>query len=331
MQKRHLIWAGMASLFLIWGSTYLAIRVVVEAVPPFLMAGARFVLAGAILYVVARGLGASSPTRKEWRAAFKAGALLLVAGNGLVCFAEQSVGSGMAALLMATIGPQLVLLGWATGRGRPNRLEFVALGVGLVGVAVLVGPTLTGGAWFPTAVLLLAAGARAGGSLVLEGGSLPRSATMASAVSMFAGGLQLLLVGAGAGEIGRLDLTAIDQPTVLAFLWLLVGGSLAAGTAYTWLLRNTARSLVASYSYVNPVVAVFLGWALMDEVVGWNTAIGAATILTSVAVLASGRSDTGEKPAVGYNRTHDAPARNSRLRGVPAARVRAAGPAGAEG
>ncbi len=293
MTKSRLIAVALLSLYLVWGSTYLAIAVAVHALPPLALAGVRWLVAGTILYHVARMLGASRPTRAQWVVAVKAGALLLVGGNGLVCIAEQYLGSGLASLLMATTGPQLVVVGWIAGRGAPRRREIAALAIGLLGVAVLVAPTLGGGAWLPVGALLLAATSRATGSLYLEGTGLPESATLASAMTLLAAGVQLVALATLTGEWSAVTAAAFDTRTVVACLWLVLGGSIIGGTAYTWLMRNAPRSFVASYAYVNPVVAVLLGWAVLDEVLGWHTALGAALVLASVVVLSS-----PSKPAV---------------------------------
>jgi drug/metabolite transporter (DMT)-like permease len=289
--------AAFAAVYLVWGSTYLAIRFAVETLPPLLMAGARFVIAGGILLLWARLRGrAGGPTKMDWTTGLVSGALLLLGGNGAVVWAEQMVPSGIAALLVAVVPLWMVLLDWLRPGGRrPAAAVFVGLALGLAGLALLVGPSALGGSGGGT-ISLVGAGVLMVGSLSWAVGSLytkraprPSSANNGSGTQMLAGGLCLLLVGVLSGEVSRLDLGHASSQSVLGFLYLVSFGSLIGFTAYVYLLAHTTAAKAATYAYVNPVVAVLLGWALAHEPVTPKTLIAAAVILASVAIITVAR------------------------------------------
>lgn len=306
-ENRYLIPLAFAAIYIIWGSTYLAIRFAIETLPPFLMAGVRFLLAGLPLYLWARWRGTERPTRAQWRSSAILGGLLLVGGNGLVSWAELRVPSGLAALLVSTIPLFVVLLEWIGPRsirvGRPRRL--VALGVvaGLAGIAILVGPGELLGARIDAIgaiVLIVAALSWSIGSTIAR--NLPRhpSPLMGTAMQMLAGGALLVVVGALLGEIPTVDPAAISARSLLALLYLIVFGSIAAFTAYVYLLENVAVAKVSTYAYVNPVVALLLGWALAGEPLSPRTLIASTVILGAVVLITTQRrspqprSDEGE-------------------------------------
>jgi drug/metabolite transporter (DMT)-like permease len=281
---------AFAAVYLVWGSTYLAIRFAVETLPPLLMAGARFVISGAILLAWARFReGAAPPSRTEWRTALVSGALLLLGGNGGVAWAEQRVPSGVAALLVAVVPLWMVLLAWlAPGGHRPRFAVFVGLGLGLAGLGLLVGPdafrqggTDTVGAL----VLIFASLSWAAGSLYFQRAPKAPSGTSASGSQMLAGGLVLLIAGAVAHEPSRLDLAHASTRSLVGFAYLITVGSLIGFTAYLYLLAHTSAAKAATYAYVNPVVAVFLGWAIGHEAVTSRTIVAAAIILAGVAII----------------------------------------------
>lgn len=286
---------AFGAVYLIWGSTYLAIRFAIEGIPPFLMAGVRFLVAGAILYGWFRGRGEAAPGPRQWRAAAIAGGLLLLGGNGLLSWAEQHVPSGIAALLVATVPLWMV---WLAGRGvhgvRTGARELGGLVSGLLGVGLLLVPSpeaLANVGTDPRGFLLGASAVLVGsflwaaGSVYSRRAPLPPRPLYATGVTMLAGGALLLAVGVARGELGALDPAAVTPRSVLALLYLVVLGSLVAFSAYTWLLRVAAPALVGTYAYVNPVVAVLLGWALAGEPLDARTAIGASIVLASVAVV----------------------------------------------
>jgi drug/metabolite transporter (DMT)-like permease len=281
--------AAFAAVYVVWGSTYLFIRFAVETLPPFVMAGARFAVAGAVLYLWARLRGAPTPSRAESRAAAIAGLFLLLGGNGAVVWAEQRVPSGVTALLVATVPVWIVLLDWLRPGGvRPRAGVFAGLGLGLVGLVLLVGRgTLGSDGADPVgaAVLLVGSILWAAGSLYVRHNPHSTSALVTNAVQMLAGGVALLVVGTAAGELGRLDLGAASTRSILSLLYLVIAGSLIGFTAYTYLLQVSTPAKVATYAYVNPVVAVFLGWAFAGEEITGRTLVAAAVILVGVAII----------------------------------------------
>jgi len=285
--------AAFAAVYLIWGSTYLAIRFAIETLPPFLMAGARFTAAGSILFIALRFAGAAMPTRGNWRDAAIVGALLLLGGNGGVVWAEQYVHSGTAALLVATLPIWLVVFDWMRGTGPRPALQTVAgMALGLLGILLLVGPhSLRGEATplVPVLVLVGASMAWAWGSLFSRGARVPDSPMMATALQMLCGGALLLAVGTASGELAELRPQAVSTRSLLALLYLMLFGSIVAYSAYIWLLRHAAPAHVSTYAYVNPIVAVLLGWALADEPLTARVLAAAAVIVGGVAVIVTVR------------------------------------------
>jgi drug/metabolite transporter (DMT)-like permease len=287
--------AAFAAVYVIWGSTYLAIRFAVETLPPLLMAGARFAIAGAILLLWSRLRSPSAaPTRLDWRTGLISGLLLLLGGNGGVVWAEQRVPSGIAALLVAVVPLWMVLLDWMrpTGR-RPPALVFAGLGLGLAGLALLVGPdALNGHAEVDVAgaiVLVLASLAWAAGSLYTKHAPRPSSGLNGAATQMLAGGGLLVIAAVLAGELGRMDLAHASSRSIIGFIYLVTFGSLIGFTAYVYLLAHTTAAKAATYAYVNPVVAVLLGWAFANEPVTSRTLVAAAVILAGVAIITAAR------------------------------------------
>jgi len=283
--------AAFVAVYVIWGSTYLAIRFAVQTLPPLLMASARFVVAGVIVLLWARLRDrAAWPTRVEWRVGLIGGTLLLLGGNGGVSWAEQRVPSGIAALLVAVVPVFMVLLEWLRPDGtRPRVAVFVGVGLGLAGLALLVGPdALRGGARsdaIGALVLVLASLSWAAGSLYTKLAPKATSGTMATGAQMLAGGLALLAAAVVAGEPARLDLAHASTSSLIAFLYLLTFGSLIGFTAYVYLLAHTTAAKASTYAYVNPVVAVLLGWAIGHEPVTSRTMLAAAVILAGVAII----------------------------------------------
>jgi drug/metabolite transporter (DMT)-like permease len=290
--------AAFAAVYVIWGSTYLAIRFAVETLPPLLMAGARFTIAGLLLLLWSRLVQhAERPSRTDWRTGLMSGALLLLGGNGAVVWAETRVPSGIAALLVAVVPLWMVLLDWLRPGGRrPGAPVFVGLALGLVGLGLLVGPdALHGGdsAVSTIGALVLMAGSLswAVGSLLTKQAPRPTTSINGSGTQMFAGGLCLLAVGTLVGEIAQLDFTHVATRSVFGFLYLVVFGSLMGFTAYFYLLSHTTAAKAATYAYVNPVVAVLLGWAFAHEPLTMRTMLAAAVILAGVAIITVARDD----------------------------------------
>ncbi|HZF29944.1 MAG TPA: drug/metabolite exporter YedA [Gammaproteobacteria bacterium] len=289
--RRWKLVAAFACVYVIWGSTYLAIRFAIETLPPFSMAGVRFLLAGGVLYAWARlARGAERPTRAQWRATAIVGVLLLVGGNGLVVWSEQRIPSGVAALLVAIVPCWMVLVDWLRPNGaRPTKQVVVGLALGLCGILFLVGPdALIGGGRVDSlgaAALVLASFSWAAGSIYSRHAAMPSSPFLATAMEMLAGGAAALALGLVLGEPGRLDLAAVSARSVAGWLYLVVFGSVIAFTAYVWLLRESTPARVSTYAYVNPVVAVALGAALGGEALTPRMVVAAAVIVGGVALI----------------------------------------------
>jgi drug/metabolite transporter (DMT)-like permease len=279
---------ALGTVYLVWGSTYLAIRVALQSIPPFTMAAARFLTAGALLYAWARWRGAPRPRAVEWRSSLILGGLLLLGGNGGVVWAEQKVDSGLAALLVSTEPLWIVILVWLQMGNRPRWRVAGGLLLGFAGVALLLRPA--GGAVSHLAgavVLLLAAGSWATGSLYALRAPQPRSPLLATAMQMLAGGGLLLIAGLVMGEPAHFHPGQVTAVSFGALLYLVVFGALIGFSTYVWLLRAAPPVLASTYAYVNPVVAVFLGWAILHEPLSRGTLAAAAVILAGVALIAS--------------------------------------------
>ena len=275
------------AVYVFWGMTYLAMRVAVEQIPPYLMAGSRFVLAGMILFVWARGRGDPAPTAQHWRAAAVVGAFLLLGGNASVAWAEQRVPSGLAALLIGVMPIWMVGLEWLRRGSRPSKQVVAGLLLGAVGVGLLVLPQGGGNGMdlLGAAVLILAAASWAWGSVISKSAPLPKSPFLATSLEMIAGGVLCLMVAALSGELQGFSVADVSSRAALAWLYLVVFGSLVAFTAYIWLLGVTSIAKVGTYAYVNPIVAVLLGWAVLGEPVTRRTIVAAAVILLGVALV----------------------------------------------
>jgi drug/metabolite transporter (DMT)-like permease len=275
------------SVYVFWGMTYLAMRVAVEEIPPYLMAGTRFVLAGAILFVWARRRGDPAPTAQHWWAATVIGAFLLLGGNASVAWAEQRVPSGLAALLIGVMPIWMVGLEWLRRGSRPSAQVVAGLLLGAGGVGLLVLPQGGGNGMdlVGAAVLILAAASWAWGSVISKSAPLPESPFLATSLEMIAGGVLCLLVAALSGELKGFSVSEVSGRAALCWLYLVVFGSLVAFTAYIWLLGVTSIAKVGTYAYVNPIVAVLLGWAVLAEPVTWRTVVAAAVILLGVALV----------------------------------------------
>ncbi len=284
---------AFAAVYLIWGSTYLAIRFAIETMPPLFMAGVRFTVSGLILYAWSRLRGAPGPDRHHWAAAAVIGALLLLGGNGGVVLAEQRVPSGLAAVLVAVVPVWMVVLQWLRpGGGRPTLRVMTGLALGLAGLVVLVSPASLGLGERVDALgavmLVLASLSWAIGSLYSRAARLPSSPLLSTGMEMLAGGAALVLAGLLLGEGRGLDLAAITPRSALALLYLIVFGALIGFTAYLWLLRVAPPTQVSTYAYVNPVVAVLLGWLLAGESLSLRTAFATLAIVASVLLITRG-------------------------------------------
>ncbi|MBL9189137.1 MAG: EamA family transporter [Opitutaceae bacterium] len=281
---------AFAAIYLIWGTTYLGIRVAVETMPPFLMSGVRFVVAGAALLAFLKLRGTAWPSRAQWRDQAIIGACLLAGGNGVVAWAEQTVPSGLTTLILGASPLIMVLMEWLRPGGvRPTPMLWLGFAVGLCGLLVLLGPGALPADVRPPASSLLALFFASiswwGGSLFAKYTKSGAAPIMAATLQMLCGGGLMLLIGLLAGEGPRVDVPAISGRSWLAWSYLVVAGSLVAFPVYAWLLKNSTPAKVSTYSYVNPVVAVILGWAILDEPLTPHIALAAGIIIGAVAII----------------------------------------------
>jgi len=290
---------AFAAVYILWGSTFLGIRLAIETLPPFLMAGARFSLAGAILIVWAVLKGERFiPSFQMWRRALVIGALLLLGGNGGVTWAEKYVPTGLAALMVSTEPLWVVILNWVLTRQRPNSRVLLGVLIGFVGVAMLVGDGLRSNghstlSLISGGVVLAAAFSWAAGSVYSNRRPLGVSTLMAAGMQMLSGGVLLFVFALAVGDLQRLNLSQASWTSIGAFFYLLVLGSLVGFTAYSWLLNNVTPARAATYAYVNPVIAVFLGWLVAGEPLTKQVLIAAAIIIGSVILITTfGRDHT---------------------------------------
>jgi drug/metabolite transporter (DMT)-like permease len=294
-RKLLILVAAFFAVYVFWGSTYLAIKYAIQTLPPFLMAGTRFAVAGSILFIWARlSKDYERPRWEHWRTSIIVGTLLLLGGNGLVVYAEHYLPSSFAALLIATEPFWIVLLSWAwLGHRRPSLKVVLGLAIGFTGVWLLVSggssseTAEVSGKWIGIAAVLLASISWAAGSIYGLRGSTPKSPVLASGMQMIAGSASLLIVSAVKGELSTFQPVAVSLPSLLGVGYLIVFGSLIGYTAYAWLLKNSRPSMVATYAYVNPVIAVLLGWLIAGESMTGQMLMGAGVIVGSVVLITS--------------------------------------------
>jgi drug/metabolite transporter (DMT)-like permease len=288
-------WVAMIALYIVWGSTYLAIRFAVETIPPFMMAGMRFLISGIILFVWRRAAGDPMPTKQQWISTAIVGVALLLGGNGLVSWAERRVPSGIAALMVSTIPLWMVVFeAFRPGGAKPGWRGIVGLLIGFVGVFLLIGPNEFGGNAstqfdvFGTIALLCAALIWSLGSIYSKHAEMPKSSLMGTAAEMLVGALALFIVSAGTGEFGAIHFGSVTMRSWLGLAYLIAFGSLIGFVSYGWLLQNAPISLVSTYAYVNPVIAVLLGNLLASESLTTRIVIAAVVIIGSVVFINSG-------------------------------------------
>src|SRR2546429_4908970 len=294
--KKTVVIVAFAALYLIWGSTYLGIRFSIQTIPPFLMAGARFVLAGTIMYAVACSQGIGKSNWANWRTSLIIGACLLLGGNGGVTISERYIDSGLAALIVAIVPIYIVLLGWATGMApRPTPVMWMGLAGGFVGAGILFGPGLhlhSSGGRNPVigiSILLVTSFIWSAGSLYSRAAKHAASPFLTAAQQMICGGMLLLLAGVVTGELPRLHPRSISISSSVAFIYLVLIGAVVGYTAYIWLLRHCDPAKVATYAYVNPIVAVLLGTLFAGETVTVRTLIAAGLRIGPGALVISPR------------------------------------------
>lgn len=309
--------AAFAAVYLIWGSTYLAIKYAIETMPTFMMAGVRFIVAGGVLYLIARvSPGYEKPKLVHWRTSLIVGTLLLGIGNGFVVMAEHHISSSMTALLIASNPFWMVTLGWLfMRRGKPTYKVALGLLIGFIGVTLLVlGRPAASEAAGDSQILgiilvVIATIGWAFGSLYGAGAPTAKSNVLAAGMQMLSGGAVLMLVSVISGEWSNFDFAAVSSRSWLALGYLTFIGALVAYTAYSWLMKNASPSVVSTYAYVNPAVAVFLGWAIAGETLTGPMLIGAAIIIASVILITSKSQKKREQEKV---EIHNSIAPNSR-------------------
>lgn len=282
--------AAFAAVYVIWGSTYLAIAVGIESLPPLVMAACRHFTAGLVLYPLMRWKTGIRPTAAQWRTAAITGLLLLLAGNGAVCLSEQSVPSGVAALLVAMVSFWMVLADWLRpGGSKPVPRVIGSLVLGFAGLVLLVGPAHLGGSGrvdpAGAAILMVGSFAWACGSVYSKHNDLPSSPMLGVAMQSLVGGAALWVVALLSGEAGHFHPTAVSLRSWLAVAYLMVFGSGIGFTAYVYILKKSTAARVGTYAFVNPVVALLLGWFGAGEAVTLRTGLAAAVILTAVLLV----------------------------------------------
>ena len=290
--KKFAILSAFAALYLIWGSTYLAIRFAIDTMPPLLMAGTRFFLAGVIMYGVVRLKGAPKESIANWRAALIIGACLLLGGNGGVTLAEKYVSSGLASVIVATVPIYIALLAWASGTApKPAPIVWLGLAGGFAGVAILIGPALPfshnngGHAGIGMLILLFSSFIWSAGSIYSRKAKNVSPPFLLAGQQMICGGVLLTLAGIIKGELRGFDPSRISALSLGAYVYLIIIGALVGYTSYIWLLRVCDPAKVATYAYVNPIVAVLLGALFAGEKLTARMIIAAALIIGSVALV----------------------------------------------
>ncbi len=291
---------AFAAVYIVWGSTYLGIRFAVETIPPFLMAGTRFFIAGAGLYLWLRLRGVKGPTRSQWKSAAIIGFLLIGGGNGAVSWAEQTVPSGLTALIIALIPLWFVVIEWMQHSIRPSLEVVLGLALGLIGMIVLIDPArITDSGHVDligAAVVVAGTIAWAIGSMYSRGAEHPSRPLLGTAMQMMTGGALLLLTSAVTGEAASFEMHQVSAVSLVSLGYLIVFGSLIAFTSYIWLLKATTPARVSTYAYVNPVIAVFLGWLLADELLNARIIIAAIIIVAGVVLITSVKMRQAAKP-----------------------------------
>ena len=298
------LWTALIALYIVWGSTYLGIRFAVETLPPFLHSAIRFLISGLILFIWRRSAGDPVPTISNWKSTAIVGTFLLVGGNGLVGLAEKTVPSGIAALIVATSPFWLTLFEtFRSGGAKPTWQSILGLLIGFSGVFLLIGPAdfLGSGHKFDTfgvVILLIAPILWSTGSIYAKGADMPKSSLLSTGMQMLAGSAALFIVSVVTGELSGFSFGDVSTRSWLGLLYLITFGSLIGFVSYGWLLHNAPISLMSTYAYVNPVVAVFLGWLLAGELLTARIALASAIIIGSVILINLARQASAKKEVI---------------------------------
>jgi drug/metabolite transporter (DMT)-like permease len=296
-----LLGAGLATIYVVWGTTYLGIRVSVETIPPFFLSGVRYMLAGLLLFgwvALRGGLSAGWPTRRQWLSAVLTGTGLVAFGNGLISWGEQYLPSGPAALFIATVPLWMTIMGRVFQKEPIRPAAAVGLGIGLLGLVVLVGPAaLRGGDLVPRLACLLAALGWAAATVYSRSAPFPNNPFQVAGMQMFSGGAVVLLFSIGSGDAARFNPAAVSVRSELAFFYLLFVGAILGFGVYMWLVKVAPLPLLGTYAYINPVVAVILGHFLLGEQVTLQTLIGGGVIILGVALIVATQPREGARDA----------------------------------
>ena len=299
---------AFAAIYIVWGSTYLAIRYAIETIPPLVTAGIRHSIAGAIMlaWAWARGF---RPTRANWTAGFVLGALFFLIGHGSLHWAEQYVGSGLAALLIATEPMFILVLAWSMGRQKISRISALGLGLGVLGVAVLTGAELTtkGSSLLGLMAVLLGSLSWSVGVAISPKLKLPTDAIGRTALPTICGAAMLLVAAGVTGEFQATHWASISVKSIFGLGYLITFGSIVAFTSYTWLLQRCPPALVATHTYANPVVAVFLGWLLASEPLTMRVVLASVAILGAILLIRRGESSAATKGPANISQSADLP------------------------
>ena len=284
---------AFAAVYIIWGSTYLGIKYAIQTMPPLLMSGVRYFIAGLIVFIIAMSTGAAFPQKIYWRNTFIIGALLVLMGNGGVALAESLIPSGIASLIVCSVPMWFALIGWLFfNKGRPGALTITGIILGFVGIMILVGPKNIfhiGQGINLTGVMIIIVGSIGWsvGSLYVSRAKLPENHLTTIGMQMLCGGFLLTIAGFAKGEYQQVHFEAISTNSLLAMGYLITFGSIVAFSAYSWLLRVVSPALVSTYAYVNPVIAVFLGWLFLNEPIDKYTVIGSVFIIFALILITS--------------------------------------------
>jgi drug/metabolite transporter (DMT)-like permease len=288
------LWIALAIVYVVWGSTYLAIAYVVDTMPPFLSASVRFLCAGGILYAFSIRRGdrtGDRPGPRQWRAAAVVGALLFMGGNGGVVWAEQRVPSGIAALVVASVPLWMALIAFVFLKERLRRVAVAGLVVGFAGTALLIRPAGSQHVDLAGALVLVGASvAWSIGTLYATRAPLPARGSVSAGMQLLCGGAVLGIAGLASGELGRVHPDQISRSAIVGLVYLIVFGAVVAFSAYSYMVRNTSPAIVSTYAYVNPVIAVLLGWAVRDEPLRATKLIAGAVIVVAVAMIVGSRA-----------------------------------------
>ena len=304
-RQRTRILLAFAAVYVIWGSTYLFIKYAIESIPPFMLGATRFVVAGGLLYGLALWRGAKTPAARDWKLAGLTGVLMLGMGNGAVVWSELTVPSGVVALIVSAVPIMIVLIDWLRPSGvRPRSAVFLGLALGFIGMVVLIGPRAIVGEGhvdeLGAAVLLVGCTSWAFGSILTRGKSADASPLIFSALQMLAAGGAMLVTSLAFGEHTRFSIGQVTAKSAWSWVYLALAGSVIGYTAYVYLLGTVSATKASTYAYVNPIIAVLLGWAFANEPIGVRTLVAAAIILAGVALItmkqASHAHPTGEHP-----------------------------------